>query len=54
MAFQVGDVVKLKSGSPTMTVVEYDAEYDLVTAKWHDGKEVKIDTSPSAALEKVR
>jgi hypothetical protein len=37
-----------------MTVIEHDAEYDLVTSKWYDGKEMKTDTSPSAAIEKVR
>ena len=53
MEFNVGDIVKLKSGSAPMTVIEHDTEYDLVTSKWFDGKEMKIDTSPSLALEKI-
>lgn len=50
--FQVGDVVRLKSGGPKMTVSMIDND-GLVHVKWFDG-EVKVQQNyfASAALEK--
>jgi uncharacterized protein YodC (DUF2158 family) len=46
---KVGDVVKLKSGGPKMTVI--DAQYpDEVECKWFSGSETKFDKFPAAAL----
>lgn len=37
--FEVGDVVVLKSGSPSMTVVEHCEECGIVTTMWFPTKE---------------
>jgi uncharacterized protein YodC (DUF2158 family) len=53
MAPKVGDVVKLKSGGPAMTVevVTKATEGHLVRCVWFDGAEAKRGTFPAAALE---
>lgn len=38
--FKVGDVVKLKSGSPAMTVSKADGHLGLVTCVWFQTDEV--------------
>ena len=50
--FSVGDVVRLKSGGPVMTVVYRDGDGDI-DCVWFDGKEKKIGTFPPAAVETV-
>lgn len=55
MAFNVGDVVRLKSGGPLMTIVEIDDEE--VTCVWFpttDYTQVRRTEFIDAALEKVR
>lgn len=49
-----GDVVILKSGSPTMTVDEVDNNYGTVTAwcSWFNGKAVVRDSFPISSLKK--
>ncbi len=49
MAFKLGDTVGLKSGGPTMTVELIDG--DGVHCFWFDGKNLKRDIFPEAALE---
>ena len=52
--FDVGDIVKLKSGSPNMTVEEVglDASHILrVWCSWYDGKEIKRDNFAAGAVE---
>lgn len=59
-AFQVGDVVMLKSGGPDMTV-SYDepvrfpsgTRTDLVTCTWFDGKKLVSDSFADKLLKRV-
>ena len=56
--FKEGDVVRLKSGSPDMTIHQYPyqefgASYDdRAYCKWFDGSEVKGDVFKLSGLEK--
>jgi uncharacterized protein YodC (DUF2158 family) len=57
MTFKIGDVVRLKGGSPTMTVTEVGnlvAGGQLASCKWFDkdGKE-QLGHYPAEALTKV-
>jgi uncharacterized protein YodC (DUF2158 family) len=47
---QVGDVVGLKSGGPSMTVIK--VEGDRVLCQWFFGKELKSNSFPIPALRK--
>jgi uncharacterized protein YodC (DUF2158 family) len=51
---QPGDVVTLKSGSPSMTVDEVGDNYGTLTAwcSWFDGKKVVRDSFPASSLKK--
>ena len=49
---KVGDVVKLKSGGPHMTVVGVISK-ELLMCNWFDGQTVKANHFPHEALEKV-
>jgi uncharacterized protein YodC (DUF2158 family) len=51
MAFKVGEMVKLKSGSPTMTVTHVDKNQLVHTAWFTDRGEEKAAHFPAAALE---
>ncbi|ENO1790665.1 TPA: DUF2158 domain-containing protein [Vibrio alginolyticus] len=52
MVFEEGDVVRLKSGGPNMTVVEVDEEYGCF-CQWFDEKgNLTQSTFNSKALEK--
>jgi uncharacterized protein YodC (DUF2158 family) len=52
MSFQVGDVVRLKSGGPTMTVEEIDDAAAYVV--WMDAKgSVSRDSFPPQLLETI-
>lgn len=54
--FQLGDVVRLKSGSPLMTVerVEGSGDSAMIGVLWFDGKQEPHSGSyPAATLEKV-
>lgn len=54
MSFRVGDVVRLKSGGPEMTVQEVDQVHDMVDCRWFDGTKSLRDEFPSATLEKAK
>jgi uncharacterized protein YodC (DUF2158 family) len=47
--FKVGDVVRLKSGGPDMTVTGVAIGGDLI-CRWFEGDTARIDTFPSGAL----
>jgi uncharacterized protein YodC (DUF2158 family) len=53
---QVGDIVKLKSGGPDMTVESFDDSIVgmYVNCVWFDGSEVKRNRFPTAAVESAR
>lgn len=36
--FKPGDLVRLKSGGPVMTVSEWDEDYEQFTCDWFDDK----------------
>jgi uncharacterized protein YodC (DUF2158 family) len=49
--FETGDVVRLKSGGPRMTVVGHVQLSDIMLCKWFEGDKVHTDSFPSKALE---
>lgn len=48
--FSVGDVVRLKSGGPKMTVTE-DADDNTVRCMWFDGSTPRSEVFPDDVLE---
>lgn len=50
--FKVGDIVKLKSSGPKMTVSGYNTVGSVI-CRWFAGTESKTDTFPDASLEPV-
>lgn len=50
--FQVGDIVKLKSGSPNMTVKEYNEDGEVICVWFVDGKNT-VAIFPEGMLNKV-
>jgi uncharacterized protein YodC (DUF2158 family) len=53
-SLQVGDVVRLKSGGPAMTVDERcDDDVDSVICQWFNNTQLSEGTFPSASLEKT-
>lgn len=59
MSFKKGDIVKLKSGGPKMTVqsivspLSADKEPTSLRAQWFAGSTLKNGTFPFDSLEKV-
>jgi uncharacterized protein YodC (DUF2158 family) len=55
MTPEIGDVVRLKSGGPAMTVevVTKATEGHLVRCVWFDDGEAKRGTFPAAALDEA-
>lgn len=52
--FKVGDVVRLRSGGPEMTVTATNlGESKNLRCEWFESGSVKISTFPAAALEKA-
>lgn len=51
-SMNIGDIVKLKSGSPNMTVCCYTYE-KLVPCRWFDGGELKTAAFLVDTLDKV-
>jgi uncharacterized protein YodC (DUF2158 family) len=53
MKFAVGDIVKLKSGGPWMTVVKDrpEAGSKFVVTAWFDGSKLETEQFPKDALE---
>jgi len=49
--FQPGDVVRVKSGGPSMTIASVDRE--RIICRWFDGKEPKDDDFDPTVLVKV-
>jgi uncharacterized protein YodC (DUF2158 family) len=47
-----GDVVRLNSGGPMMTIVGYEEDKG-VKCKWFDGGQVREDWFPMYAIKKV-
>lgn len=51
--FVVGDIVKLKSGGPEMTVRLYNERYNKCTCQWFAGKKLEQGEFPEDSLEKI-
>jgi len=54
MTFKVGDVVKLKSGGPLMTVANPNATaggHAVIGCTWFDGKTPHAEMFPAETLE---
>ena len=51
--FNIGDVVVLKSGGPSMTVEHIDHDSQMVLCAWFDGKEKKANSFPPGALQRA-
>lgn len=50
--FNKGDIVRLKSGGPDMTVDGTNQENEIVNCKWFDGSELKQSSFNRSSLEK--
>jgi uncharacterized protein YodC (DUF2158 family) len=53
MDLKVGDVVKLKSGGPEMTIQELDAVNGMVDCIWFDGKTQRRDEFSMETVQKA-
>ncbi|MGP2502285.1 YodC family protein [Pantoea ananatis] len=61
--FKVGDVIKLKSGGPDMTIKKLDTTYDSnskkyvwlksYTCQWFAGKKLESGSFPHDSVEQV-
>lgn len=51
--WNVGDIVRVKSGGPSMTVEYVDRESDHVRCIWFDGSEAKTGSFAADALEQT-
>ncbi|MQA55635.1 DUF2158 domain-containing protein [Pseudomonas sp. MC042] len=49
--FAVGDIVKLKSGGPDMTVQYWDKSYACYTCQWFAGKKLESGDFKAESLE---
>jgi uncharacterized protein YodC (DUF2158 family) len=53
-SFQVGDVVKLKSGGPDMAVYSVPEKYNnYYGCEWFAGKKLESGTFPASTIEPV-
>jgi uncharacterized protein YodC (DUF2158 family) len=52
--FAVGDIVKLKSGGPDMTVQAVPGSSKLYRCQWFAGKKLEVGSFSSESLETVR
>lgn len=50
--FTIGDVVRLKSGGPKMTIKELDVSNNYTYCVWHDGASLQSSDFDSRTLEK--
>jgi uncharacterized protein YodC (DUF2158 family) len=50
-AFKEGDVVQLKSGGPTMTIIALDTSSGEATCSWWEGRKSTEDIFDVVALE---
>jgi uncharacterized protein YodC (DUF2158 family) len=53
MDFKIGDVVRVKSGGPTMTIQEIDASLGTADCRWFVGKKDQHGEFVLATLEKA-
>jgi uncharacterized protein YodC (DUF2158 family) len=51
--FKPGDIVRLKSGGPDMTVTEPHHNEEEWICKWFGGKKLEVGHFPEATLEAV-
>jgi uncharacterized protein YodC (DUF2158 family) len=51
--FSIGDIVKLKSGGPDMTVQSTPTKDDLLFAQWFAGKKLEQGRFPVSSLQLV-
>lgn len=51
--FQTGEIVRLKSGGPKMTVISMGEEVSDYCLAWFDGAELKRDVFNEACLERI-
>ena len=54
--FSIGDTVRLKSGSPTMTVTAVNTDEDntaWISCMWFDGKNKQESSFPANALKPI-
>lgn len=51
--FVVGNIVKLKSGGPEMTVKAVNDDRDYYTCQWFAGKKLEQGIFPGDSLEQV-
>ncbi|MGG4604257.1 YodC family protein [Paenalcaligenes sp. Me131] len=52
-SFVVGDIVKLKSGGPEMTVKIVSEEHQIYTCQWFAGKKLEQGQFPGDSLVEV-
>lgn len=52
--FKPGDIVRLKSGGPDMTVTEENYEKDAWVCKWFGGKKLEGGQFPPESIEHVQ
>ncbi len=52
--FEVGDVVRLKSGGPKMTIQSFRAPHEDYFCKWFAGKKMKSGYFDKATFKKVK
>lgn len=52
--FNVGDIVKLKSGGPDMTVRSVPEKGNVYQCQWFAGKKLEQGAFPGDSLEKVK
>ena len=54
--FAVGDIVKLKSGGPEMTIetVPQDPSRQYYSCQWFAGKQLELGHFPPGSLESVK
>jgi len=50
--FKIGDIVRLKSGGPDMTVQRFDVAYAYYTCQWFAGKKLESGDFKEASLER--
>ena len=53
-AFEIGDLVSIKSGGPVMAVKAiYGADSDTFECQWFAGKKLEVGRFPAASLVKA-
>jgi len=50
--FEIGEIVRLKSGGPDMTVESYISAYGRYTCQWFAGKKLESGDFKEASLER--